>query len=99
MVELYDHDPAEVLDTPEGIAAFLTDAFASGDRAFIAHALGVAARARGMTELARETGLSRSNLYDAFNEEGNPTLETMLKLLKALGVDLAAKPHSEVEAD
>ncbi len=53
----------------------------------------------GMTELARETGLSRSNLYEAFNEEGNPSLETTLKLLKAFAVDLAAKPHSEPEAD
>lgn len=98
MVELYDHDPAEVLDTPEGIAAFLTDAFESGDRAFIAHALGIAARARGMSVLAQETGLSRTHLYDAFNDNGNPTLETTLKLLKAFGVDLAAKPRQEAEA-
>ncbi len=52
-----------------------------------------------MTELARETGFSRSNLYDALNDKGNPTLETTLKLLKAFGVDLAAKPHREEDRE
>lgn len=98
MVELYDHDPAEVLDTPEGIAAFLADAFETGDRAFITHALGIAARAKGISALAEESGISRSNLYEAFKKEGNPTLETTLKLLKQLGVDLSAKPHVEQTA-
>ena len=92
---VYDYDPAESLDTPEAIAVFVSEAFETGDRSFIAYALGVAARARGMSQLARDTGLSRSALYEAFSEDGNPTLGTMLTLLKHLGVDLSAKPHGE----
>lgn len=88
-----EFDPAEYLTSPEAIAEFVTDALETGDAAYIAKAMGVAARVKGMTELARETGLSREQLYRSFSENGNPTLKTMLAVMKALGVDMAARPH------
>lgn len=90
---LYDYDPAAALDNPEAIAVFMADALETGDAAYIAKALGVVARAKGMTELSRETGLSREQLYRSFSEKGNPTLKTMLAVMKALGVDITARPH------
>ncbi|WP_028988789.1 putative addiction module antidote protein [Thermithiobacillus tepidarius DSM 3134] len=84
-------DPAELLSSDEAIAAFMADAFESGDAGYIAHALGVVARARGMSEIAKETGLSREQLYRSFSERGNPTLKTILAVLKALGIELVAK--------
>ncbi|UXY54582.1 addiction module antidote protein [Pseudomonas tohonis] len=94
MEELYDYDPAEALGSPEAIAVFVADALETGDAAYIAKAMGVVARAKGMTELARETGLSREQLYRSFSEQGNPTLRTMLAVMRALGLDMTAKPHS-----
>ncbi|MDP3979399.1 MAG: putative addiction module antidote protein [Pseudomonas sp.] len=58
-------------------------------------AMGVVARAKGMTELAKETGLAREQLYKSFSERGNPTLKTMLVVMRALGVDLTARPHAQ----
>ena len=66
-------DPAEYLDTPDAVAAYLTDALETGDPAFVAAALGVIARARGMTEVAREAGVSRESLYRALSADGNPS--------------------------
>ena len=63
-------DPAQYLDTPEAVAAYLEDAFASSDAAEIADAIGVVARARGMSDIAKETGLSRESLYRALSREG-----------------------------
>ncbi len=94
MIEkLTTYDPAEALGSPEAIAIFMADALETGDAAYIAKALGVVARARGMSELARETGLSREQLYRSFSEQGNPTLKTMLAVMQALGVDMTAKAH------
>ena len=75
---IYDYDPAAALDNEEAIATFLADALETGDVAFIAKAMGVIARAKGMTALANETGLSREQLYRSFSEQGNPTLKTLL---------------------
>ncbi|WP_426154180.1 addiction module antidote protein [Pseudomonas sp. DC3000-4b1] len=94
---LYDYDPAEALDGPEAIAIFLSDAFETGDAEYIAKALGVVARAKGMTELSRETGLSREQLYRSFSPQGNPTLKTLLAVTKALGVDMTARLHSPTQ--
>lgn len=91
---LYNYDPAAALDSPEAISVFMADALETGDTAYIAKALGVVARAKGMTELARETGLSREQLYRSFSERGNPTLKTMLAVMRALGVDMTAKVHA-----
>lgn len=86
--------PAALLETDDDIAVFMADAFETGDAAYIAKALGIVARARGMTEIARETGLSREQLYRSFSERGNPTLKTTLAVMRALGVDMTAKHHT-----
>ena len=90
--KLTTFDPAEFLTTDEGIAYFMADAFETGDAAYIAHAVRVVARAKGMNELARQTGLSCEQLYRFFSEEGNPTLRTLLAVMKALGVEMSARP-------
>lgn len=96
--KIYDYDPAAALDSEEAIAVFLADALETGDSAYIVKAMGVVARAKGMTTLARETGLSREQLYRSFSEQGNPTLKTMLAVMRALGVDLTARPHEPAVA-
>lgn len=94
MVETFtEFDPAEYLTSPEAIAEFVIDAFETGDAAYIAKAMGIAARAKGMSEIARAAGLSREQLYRSFSERGNPTLKSMLAVMKALGVDMTARPH------
>lgn len=90
---VYEYDPAQALEGPEAIAVFIADALDTGDAAYIAKAMGVVARARGMSELAKETGLAREQLYKSFSDRGNPTLKTMLVVMRALGVDLTARPH------
>ncbi len=89
---VYDYDPADYLNSPEEIEVFLSEAFSTGDSGYIAKAIGVAARAKGMADVARETGLSREQLYRSFSEQGNPTLKTLLVVLQALGLNL--KPSS-----
>ncbi len=91
--QIYDYDPAAALENEAAIAVFLADALETGDAPYIAKALGVVARAKGMTELARATGLSREQLYRSFSEQGNPTLKTMLSVMRALGVELTVRPH------
>jgi probable addiction module antidote protein len=86
------YDPAEDLDSAEAIAVFLSEAFRTEDAGYIAHALGVVARARGMAEVAARTGLSRVQLYRSFSAAGNPRLKTVLAVMGAVGVELAARP-------
>jgi len=90
--KLTTFDPAELLTSDEAVASFMADAFESGDAGYVAHALGVVARARGMAGIAKDTGLSREQLYRSFSERGNPTLKTILAVMKALGIDLTARP-------
>ena len=85
------YDPAAALVDDDEIAFFLSDALATGDAAFIAKALGVVARTKGMAEIAAKTGLSREQLYRSFSENGNPTLKSTLAVMKALGIELSAK--------
>ncbi|NBX05981.1 MAG: putative addiction module antidote protein [Betaproteobacteria bacterium] len=87
------YDVAEFLETPEEMAAYLEACIeeADGDAAFIAKALGDIARAKGMTQIARETGLSRESLYKALSGEGNPSFATILKVTTALGIQLHAQ--------
>jgi len=92
--KLTDYDPAHALVDDNEIAAFLADALETGDAAFIAKSLGIVARAKGMAEIAHQTGLSREQLYRSFSADGNPTLKTTLAVMKALGVDLTAKARS-----
>ncbi len=88
------YDTAEHLKTDADIAAYFDACLeeAGDDPAFIAHALGVIARAKGMTQLARDTGLARENLYKALSADGNPEFGTILKVIKALGLKLHAHP-------
>lgn len=86
-----DFDPAELLKSDEAIEVFLADAFETGDAAHIANALGVVARAKGMTKVANEAGLAREQLYRSLSDNGNPTLETTLAVMKALGFQLTSK--------
>jgi len=87
------YDVAEHLRTPEEMAAYLDAWFeeAPDDAAGIARALGDIARAKGMTQVAKDAGLSRESLYRALSAEGNPTFATILKVAKALGVRLHAE--------
>ena len=85
-------DPAAYLESEEAIAAYLTDALDSNDPGFIADAIGVVARARGMTRVAREAGLSRESLYRTLGQDGNPELSTLLRVLGALGLRLSIRP-------
>ena len=81
-------DAARYIETDDDARVFLAEAFATNDPAFIAESIGVVARARGMTELATKTGLSRQSLYKSLSAEGRPELPTLIKVLTALGVQL-----------
>jgi probable addiction module antidote protein len=83
-------DSADHLKSDEDIVLYLEACLEEDDPALIVHALGVIARARGMTQIARETGLGRESLYKALSPEGNPEFSTVLKVLKALGIKLHA---------
>ncbi|MDA8124321.1 MAG: putative addiction module antidote protein [Deltaproteobacteria bacterium] len=83
-------DVAEHLETVEDMAAYLEAALEEGDPALIAAAMGDIARAKGITQIARETGLGRESLYKALSTEGNPEFATVLKVVKALGLRLHA---------
>ncbi|MCA3255105.1 MAG: putative addiction module antidote protein [Alphaproteobacteria bacterium] len=87
-------DIADYLDSEERIAAWLDAAMAEGDPGAIAKAIGDVARARGMTAVADAAGLRRETLYNALAETGNPTLTTLLGVMRALGVRLAVVPRS-----
>ena len=89
-VRLSRWDSAEYLQTDEDIQEYLEAVFEEGkdDPAFIVHALGIIARAKNMSQLARETGLSREGLYKALSENGNPTFSTVSKIARALGLRL-----------
>ena len=91
-LETRPFDPAAYLDGPEAIVAYLEGAFADGDPAEITDALGVVARARGMSALAEEAGLSRQSLYKALSGEGNPEFSTVLRVMQALGLRLHPEP-------
>ena len=81
-------DPAEHLETDEDIAAYLYAALEDGDPTLIIAVLGDIARARGMTQLAREAGVGRESLYKALSATGNPEFATVMKVVRALGLQL-----------
>ena len=83
-------DAAEHLKTEEDMAAYLEAALEEGDSALIAAALGDIARAKGMSQVARDTGLGRESLYKALSSTGNPELATIIKVVSALGLRLHA---------
>jgi len=86
--KLFKFDPEEYLDTPEAIEIFLNDAFETGNPSYMAKALGVVARAKGMTAVASDTGLAREQLYSGLSENGNPTLKTIIKIIQSWGLGL-----------
>lgn len=89
--KLSSFDPAEHLQSDQAIADFIAAAFETNDSGYVAHALGVVARAKGMAQIASQTGLSREQLYRSFSTNGNPTLRTTLAVMKALGIELSAR--------
>jgi probable addiction module antidote protein len=96
MAKTTRYDVAEYLNTPEEMAAYLEACLeeANGDAAFVAKALGNIARAKGMTEVARDAGVSRESLYKALSGERTPNFDTILKVIKALGLELHALPRT-----
>ena len=92
-IKLRKWDSADYLKTDEDMAMYLEACLeeAGDDAAFIAKALGTIARAKGMTQLAKDTGLGRESLYKALSGEGNPSFATILKVTTALGIKLHAQ--------
>jgi probable addiction module antidote protein len=90
-------DAAKYVTEPEDVIDFLNDAFESGHLPYIANVLGVVARSKGMTKLAEKTGVNRQALYTALSENGNPTLETLLKVMSALGIRLKCEAVEEAK--
>ena len=86
------YDVAESLESEADMAAYLEVALEDGDPALVIRALGNIARARGMSQIARQTGLGRESLYKALSGEGNPEFTTVLKVVRALGLKLKAQP-------
>jgi probable addiction module antidote protein len=88
-------DAAKYLDSDEAVSAYITEALLTDDVNVITHAIGVAAKARGMTQIAEQAGLSRESLYKALRGDGNPQFETIFRVLAALGLRLRAEPATE----
>jgi len=87
-------DPAEYLETPEQVAIYLEDIFKSGDSNLIITAIGDVARSRGMSKIADDTKRGRESLYKSLSQEGNPSFDTIMKVLSALGFGLRPVPVS-----
>jgi len=87
-------DVAKYLHSDEEVLAYIEAALEDGDPAVIAHALGNVARARGMSSVAKEAGVTREALYKALSEKGDPRLSTFIGVMKALGIRLTATPAS-----
>lgn len=91
-LETYPLDLAEYVSTPESQAYLLEDALAEGDPAYLANVLGIIARARGMTQVAKDAGVTREALYKALSPEGDPKMSTLFGVIKALGLKLTLTP-------
>jgi probable addiction module antidote protein len=98
-IKTLPYDVTETLRTPYEMAAYLEACIevADGDAAFIAKALGDIARAQGMTQIARQTGLSRESLYKALSGDRSPSFDTVLKVISALGLKLSAGVQEKAE--
>lgn len=92
IADLPDFDPAEHLKDEEDIAAYLTLVIEEGDPSELAHALGIIARARGMSEIAKASGITREALYKALRPNAQPRFDTVSRVCAALGVRLVAQP-------
>ena len=94
MVKTTEFDAASYLDSEEMIAEYLNQALASGDTDLLLSAIGDVAKARGMAQISRDTGLGRESLYKVFAAGAKPRFDTVLKVLRALGVQMHAYPQS-----
>ncbi|MBX9945939.1 MAG: putative addiction module antidote protein [Reyranella sp.] len=92
MVKTTRFDAADHLDTEERQVAYIAAALESGEPDFVRDALGLVARARGMGEIAKKAGLNRESLYKALGETGNPEFGTVMRIVRALGLRLSARP-------
>lgn len=88
-------DIAQHLDNDAVIAAYLSEVLADGDQEELLDAIGNIARARGMSEIAKSAGLGRESLYKAFSPGAQPRFDTVLRVLRALGLELEAKPLAQ----
>jgi probable addiction module antidote protein len=95
MVTVSKFDAADYLKTPAAIAAYLTEAFETNDPAYICAALDTAARAKGIADVAKATGLSRESLYKTFNGTTKPEFDTVRRVMESFGVKLVAEPIEE----
>ena len=93
-VILLPYDSADLIETEEDILFYLEAAMEGNDAKHIARVLGVVARSKGMTEIAKKSGLGRQALYNALSENGNPTLETLVAVLGALGLELTVQKRA-----
>jgi probable addiction module antidote protein len=91
-------DVAAYLNTEEDVLAYLDAAMEEGDLPLLYKALGNAARSRGMTEIAKKTGMSRESLYKALSEKGNPSLATVVAVLEAMGLRLSIAAREPAQA-
>lgn len=92
-------DASEHLDSEEMIFAYMNAAIEEGDPALVAAALGDIARARGMTHIAKAAGVSRESLYKALSVGGNPEFATIMKVMKALGLQMSIEPADKKPED
>jgi len=91
MLETEPFDPAKYLESPEAQKELLDDALESGEASYVAHALGIIARAKGMTDVARSANVTREALYKSLSLDGDPRLSTLLGVTRALGYKLSAR--------
>jgi len=87
-------DAVDYLDTEARQVAYITAALETGDADFVRDALGLVARARGMGEIAKNAGLNRESLYKALGQTGNPEFSTVMRIVRALGLTLSARPSA-----
>ncbi|NIE73970.1 putative addiction module antidote protein [Pantoea sp. Tr-811] len=92
--KLIPFDMAALLNSDEAISEYLSQVLSDGDTEEIIRALGHIARARGMTQIASDSGLGRESLYKALSPGAKPRFDTVLKVIRALGVDLLVQPHA-----
>ncbi len=95
MANVSKFDAADYLKTPVAIAEYLNEAFESGDAAYISQAIDTVARAKGIANIAKETGLGRESLYKTFKSTAKPEFDTVRKVINSFGVKLVAEPVDE----
>ena len=92
MIKISKFDAADYLRTPDQIAAYLTEALETGDTSFVCTAIDTVARAKGMSKVAKATGLGRESLYKSLSGDTKPEFDTIAKVINSFGVKLVARP-------